>query len=111
MASSSQGGLIVVIIIGLREEGRKTAYRSGKIVVEKETLQAMSVQGSLGPGDDFVWTRGQSKADAGLVVGLDCGGDIECGDLDIFRPMTALPIISAGINGAAYDGVFGHLLP
>jgi hypothetical protein len=70
-----------------------------------------SLPSKLGPGDDFVWTRRQSEADAGLVIGLDCGGDVERGDLDIFRPMTALPIISAGINGAAYDGVFGHLLP
>ena len=64
--------------------------------------------GDLRPGYDFVGGGRQSEADAGFVIGLNCGREVECRDLDVFRPMTALPIISAGVNRAAHDDIFGH---
>ena len=70
----------------------------------------MLAEERLRSGDDLVWTGGQGEADAGFVIGLNRGRDVERGDLDVFRPVAALPIIPTGVNRAADDGVFGNLL-
>jgi hypothetical protein len=63
----------------------------------------------LGPGNDLVWSGRQDELDAGVVVGLDGGRKVERGELNVLCPMSALPVISAGVKSGAYDRVFGHL--
>ena len=67
------------------------------------------VRAKLGSGDDLVWSGGQREFDAGVVIRLDGGRDVERGELNVFRPLAALPVISVGVKSAAYDRVFGHL--
>ena len=77
-------------------------------MVGKETLQATSLQ--LRPGDDLIGSGRQREFDAVVVVSFHRRGDIECRELNAFRPIAAVPIISVGVKSAAYDRVFRHLL-
>lgn len=63
----------------------------------------------LGPGDDVVRSGRQGELDACVVIRLDGGGEVEHRELNVSRPMAALPVISRGVKCAAYDRVFGGL--
>jgi len=80
--------------------------------LEGTSLQTATPNASLvrlGSGDDLVGACRQGEVNTVIVIRLDGRGNIQHGELDVFRPMTALPIISASVDRAAYDRILGHL--